>query len=120
MRRQSTNFSTDSERARRKHGQSIVFVRLNQSLSVVDNEELSHVSQGLLSLISHNMLEVLTENRVQRDFGIASTMENFSEDTTAEVWTSRRVYVQCASRQHCTIHVGEAIIWYSQEDTRVR
>lgn len=61
MHRQSTNTSTESERARRKHGQSIVFVRLNQSLSVVDNEDLLHVNQSRVPSNIAPMSSILTD-----------------------------------------------------------
>lgn len=88
MHRQGTNASTESEKARRRHGQSIVFVRLNQSLSIVDNEELSHVSQGLLRSILHGNLHVLTNDRVSGKLSIASAVEVHEDDTTTEIWTS--------------------------------
>lgn len=88
MHRQGTNASTESEKARRRHGQSIVFVRLNQSLSIVDNEELSHVSQGLLRSILHGNFHVLTNDRVSGKLSIASAVEVHEDDTATEIRTS--------------------------------
>lgn len=88
MHRQGTNASTESEKARRRHGQSIVFVRLNQSLSIVDNEELSHVSQGLLRSILNGKFHVLTKDRVPGKLSIASAMEDHEDDTTTKIRTS--------------------------------
>lgn len=112
MQRQDTDSSTDS---RKRAGKSIVFVRLNQSVAVVDDEQLSHISQGKHQQITFATLTDGYCRMRQPVDDFTQALENYPDDRLAEVWTSGGLHVGSSGQQGNASHVGEEDVRESED-----